>query len=63
MDEKENNRIQKKMEKHEKKWKQKFIRIWQFNEDLKELEFSRQMMMESETSVGPNNFIPIMKLG
>lgn len=35
------NRIQKKMEKHEKKWKQKFIRIWQYNEELSELENSR----------------------
>ena len=58
----EENRVQKKIEKHEKRWKQKFIRIWQFNEDLKELEQSRQMM-EYENSVGPSNFMPIMKLG
>lgn len=35
------NRIQKKIEKHEKKWKQKFIRIWQYNEELSELENSK----------------------
>ena len=48
------NKIQKKIEKHEKKWKMKFIKIWQYNDDLaRELENSKQ---DVEDSVGPNNF-------
>lgn len=53
--------MQKKLEKHEKKWKMKFIKIWQYNDELqREMEHSMNQM---ELSVGPNNFVPIMKLG
>lgn len=40
----EENRISKKMEKHEKKWKHKFIKIWQLNE---------KMQSDQEESIGP----------
>jgi serine/threonine protein kinase len=50
--------VTKKIEKHEKKWKMKFIKIWQYN-GLRELEDSKNL----EHSVGPNNFLPLMKLG
>jgi hypothetical protein len=46
------------MEKHEKKWKQKFIKIWQYNEELES-----KHLESLEQSVGPRNFFPIMKLG
>ena len=53
------NRVSKKIEKHETKWKQKFIRIWKYTEELQK-EMSQK---EMEQSVGPSNFNPIMKLG
>ena len=46
------------LEKHGKKWKQKFVKIWQYNEQLE----AKQLEGE-EKSVGPMNFMPIMKLG
>lgn len=51
-------KMQKMLEKHEKKWKQKFIKIWQFNEQLE-----NKGIESVEQSVGPRNFMPIMKLG
>lgn len=40
----------------------KFIKIWQYNDELqREAEESRSM--DNELSVGPNNFVPLMKLG
>lgn len=50
--------VSKKIEKPEKKWKQKLIKIWEFDEKMMKGE-----MDFCETSVGPNNFVPIMKLG
>jgi hypothetical protein len=40
----------------EKRWKQKFIQIWKYNEQM-------QREAEIETTIGPENFVPIMKLG
>ena len=42
-----------------KKWKQKFIKIWQYNEQLEQLGGRGEM----EQQMGPRNFVPIMKLG
>lgn len=36
----------------------KFIKIWQYNDELQ-----RNSQMEEEKSVGPNNFLTLMKLG
>jgi len=59
---KEENNIAKKIEKHEKKWKMKFIKIWQYNDQLqRELEDSKNA--DCEQTVGPSNFLPLMKLG
>ena len=49
------------LEKHEKKWKQKFIKIWQYNDELESKANLDASMIEQ--SVGPLNFMPIMKLG
>jgi hypothetical protein len=46
------------MERHEKKWKQKFIKIYEYNEQLE-----AKALEGNEKSVGPMNFMPIMKLG
>ena len=46
------------IEKHEKRWKQKFIKIWQYNEKLE-----ASHLEGKEKSVGPSNFMPVMKLG
>ena len=43
-----------------KKWKQKFIKIWQYNEMLEQ---TGQKPGEENEQVGPKNFMPIMKLG
>jgi len=43
------------MEKHEKKWKHKLVKIW----NVDELANGESL----EKSVGPMNFMPIMKLG
>lgn len=51
-------KVQRIIEKHEKKWKQKFIKIWQYNEQLE-----AKQLEGAEKSVGPVNFMPIMKLG
>ena len=50
--------ISQKIEKHQKKWKMKFIKIWQYNENL-----SKDLNGGGEPQVGPKNFLPIMKLG
>lgn len=50
--------MQKLMQKHETKWKQKFIKIWQYSEQLESRALESQ-----EVAVGPKNFVPIMKLG
>lgn len=55
---KKESQIQKKMEKHERKWKMKFIQIWKYNENLQ-----KEIEKQNDLSVGPHNFIPIMKLG
>lgn len=49
---------QQKKDKPEKKWKQKFIQIWQLNEQMQ-----RNQAEVNEKSIGPENFVPIMKLG
>jgi D-lyxose ketol-isomerase len=54
----EGGKLQKMLSKHEKKWKQKFIKIWQYNEQLE-----NQTLESKEIQVGPKNFMPIMKLG
>ena len=46
------------MEKHEKKWKQKLVKIWEVNQEME----ARQLE-GLEKSVGPMHFMPIMKLG
>jgi hypothetical protein len=51
-------KVQKMMEKHEKKWKQKLVKIWDINDQLEAKQLEGQ-----EKSVGPMNFMPIMKLG
>jgi hypothetical protein len=51
-------KVQKMMEKHEKKWKQKLVKIWEFNEQME-----AKTLEGMEKSVGPMNFMPIMKLG
>ena len=60
-DKTDENNIQKKIEKHQKKWKMKFIRIWQYNDQLQREQAN--LSQEMELSVGPSNFVPIMKLG
>lgn len=45
-----------------KKWKQKFIKIWQYNEQLERTGGYSRPGEENE-QVGPINFVPIMKLG
>ena len=45
-----------------KKWKQKFIKIWQYNEMLEQTGQKGGGGEENE-QVGPKNFMPIMKLG
>ncbi len=48
------------MEKHEKKWKQRFVKIYEYNEKMqRELQQSKDV----ELQIGPENFVPIMKLG
>lgn len=42
----------------EKRWKQKFIQIWKYNEQMQ-----RELEEQIETTIGPENFVPIMKLG
>lgn len=39
----------------------KFIKIWQYNEEL--LADETKSTVDYELSVGPNNFLPLMKLG
>ena len=39
------------------RFKTKFIQIWNLNEKM------QREAEESETSVGPQNFLPLMKLG
>lgn len=50
--------IKNKLEKHEKKWKMKFIKIWKYNEHLEEI-----IEHKNDERIGPHNFFPIMKLG
>jgi|LauGreDrversion4_2_1035121.scaffolds.fasta_scaffold144169_2 hypothetical protein len=45
-----------------KKWKQKFIKIWQYNDMLERTGGATRPGEENE-QVGPINFMPIMKLG
>ena len=44
----------------DKKWKQKFIKIWQYNDQLEQL---GKTGTEENEQVGPRNFLPLMKLG
>jgi hypothetical protein len=46
----------------EKKWKQKFIKIWQYNDMLEQMGSTAGKDPEDE-QVGPSNFLPLMKLG
>lgn len=45
----------------EKKWKQRIIKIWQYNEMLEQMNSQKEML--EQQSVGPQNFLPLMKLG
>mmetsp|Transcript_38738 Transcript_38738/g.28624 ORF Transcript_38738/g.28624 Transcript_38738/m.28624 type:complete len:213 (+) Transcript_38738:844-1482(+) len=41
-----------------KKWKEKLIHVWQYNEKME-----MESVEKAEKQMGPKNFIPIMKLG
>ena len=55
--------VEKSGEKLEKKWKQKFIKIWQYNDMLEQMGGQGKVGDMAEQQMGPRNFTPIMKLG
>lgn len=54
------NQEESKEQKVQTRWKQKCIHIWQYNEKMQR---EKELNQEVESSVGPQNFMPIMKLG
>lgn len=48
------------LKKENKWWKQKIVRIIEFNEKFQR---EQQYLEEQNKGIGPKNFVPIMKLG
>ncbi len=50
------------IEKYEKKWRQKIVQIYEFNEKMEAMKKEAEENKE-DGPVGPSSFVPIYKLG